>query len=132
MAPLIDDNNVLNITTLMTTQNNYDFILNASLDMVEAQQWVPTASAHLGQANMYMKNVDRCNDMNVSCMLTPGNSKFLLLHENHKSEEQIKAFFNEVYELYVKIVMNPFFDSTQKINIPEFDDKVKKIAAKCF
>ena len=59
-----------------------------------------------------MKNVDRCNDMIVSCMLTATNTKFLLLHENHKSEEQIKAFFNEVYELYVKIVMNPFFDSS--------------------
>ena len=115
-------------TSMCPTQHLYDLILNQSLDNVDKMQWTPSASAHLAQATMYMRTVDRFNGMQVSCMQTPSNSKFLILHENHKYEEQIKQFFNEVYELYVKIVMNPFYDSSEKINIPQFDEKVKKLA----
>ena len=81
---------------------------------------------------MYMRTIDKYNELFVSCMLTPSNAKFLLIHENNKSEDQIKAFFNEVYEYFVKIVMNPFYDPTEKINIPHFDEKIRKIGSKCF
>ena len=40
----------------------------------------------------------------------------MLLHEN-KSEEQVKLFFNEMYELYVRLALNPFFDPNEKINV---------------
>ena len=110
----------------------FDFLLNASLDMVEQLQWNPSANKNQQQAQMYMKRIDRYGDLNISCMMTPSNTKFLLLHESIKQEDQIQMFFNEVYELYVKIIMSPFYDGTQQINIPMFDDRVKKIGMRCF
>jgi trafficking protein particle complex subunit 2 len=42
------------------------------------------------------------NHQQVSCFLTAGNIKFMLLHGG-KNEDSIKNFFQEVYELYVKV-----------------------------
>ena len=42
------------------------------------------------------------NQQQVSTFLTAGHIKFMLLHGG-KSEDSIKNFFNEVYELYVKV-----------------------------
>ncbi|CDW90319.1 trapp complex subunit trs20 [Stylonychia lemnae] len=57
------------------------------------------------------------------------DARFLLLHEN-RSEDAIKNFFNEVYELFVKVVMNPFYDSNQKIQLSSFEERVKSAARK--
>ena len=106
----------------------FDFLLNASLDNVEKSCWTPSANKNAQQAHMYMRTIDKYQELYVSCLLTPSNSKFLLLHENNKSEDQIQSFFNEVYELFVKIIMSPFYDPCEKMNIPQFGEKVRKIA----
>lgn len=77
---------------------------------------------------MYLKTIDKFNEISVSCLLTPSNARFLLLHEG-KGEDAIKNFFNEVYELFVKVVMNPFYESNQKITLQGFEERVK-IAAR--
>ena len=66
---------------------------------------------------MYLKCVDTYSEssfaesgLQVHCFITANNSKFLLLHE-YKQEENIKMFFNEVYELYTKLQLSPFFYS---------------------
>ncbi|KAI9819074.1 MAG: TRAPP subunit [Phylliscum demangeonii] len=48
------------------------FIVHASLDIVEEVQWA--------SGNMYLKCIDRFYNNHVSCFLTGGNIKFLLLH----------------------------------------------------
>ncbi len=57
------------------------------------------------------------------------DAKFLLLHES-RNEDGIKSFFNEVYDLFVKVVMNPFYESNQKISLQSFDERVKSAARK--
>ena len=42
------------------------------------------------------------NHQQISTFLTAGNVKLMLLHSG-KSEDSIKNFFNDVYELYVKV-----------------------------
>jgi len=42
------------------------------------------------------------NQQQVLTFLTAGNIKFMLLHGG-KSEESIRSFFQDVYELYVKV-----------------------------
>ncbi len=79
--------------------------------------------------NMYLKTVDRFNELQITCLLTPSNARFLILHEQ-KSEDGIKNFFNEVYELFVKVVMNPFYESNQKIALPSFEERVRSAARK--
>lgn len=71
-----------------------------------------------------------------------------MLHEK-KDEDGIKNFFNEVYELYLKvtnmffhfiqwdltsyglqILLNPFYTVNTPIFSPAFDEKVKAVAKK--
>ena len=43
------------------------------------------------------------NHQQVSTFLTASNIKFMLLHTGGKSDDNIKNFFQDVYELYVKV-----------------------------
>ena len=54
-------------STLLPTQHQFEFILNASLDQVDMKQWHPTASQNMAQAFCYLGNIDKYNEMFVSC-----------------------------------------------------------------
>ncbi|KDN38145.1 Sedlin [Tilletiaria anomala UBC 951] len=91
----------------------------SSLDAIEDMQFFNGA--------MYMKSVDRINEWTTSAFLVPGNVKFLILHE-HKHEDGIRNFFIDVWELWVKITMNPFRDINDPIRSATFDQKVRASA----
>ncbi|KAL0092484.1 Sedlin [Phycomyces blakesleeanus] len=95
------------------------FITHAALDVVEEIQWTSQA--------MYLKSIDRFNEFFVSSFVTAGNVKLMLLHDQ-KSEDSIKNFFNEIYELYIKILMNPFYEKNFPITSQQFDVRVKAVA----
>ncbi len=79
----------------------YEFIINAALDPVDQMQW--------STPNMYLKTVDRFNDcLSVNCLVTPANARLMVLHEN-AADDKLKTFLNEVYDLFVRLSMNPFF-----------------------
>jgi Sedlin, N-terminal conserved region len=46
--------------------------------------------------------IAKVNNQQVSTFLTAGNIKFMLLHSGH-NEDSIKYFFQDVYEVYVKV-----------------------------
>ncbi|CAM9302261.1 unnamed protein product [Heterosigma akashiwo] len=95
----------------------YDhFILHSSLDMIERAQF--------STQNMYLKTVDRFNELSVSAFLCAQDVKFMLLHAG-KSDDSIKNFFTDVYELYVRLAMNPFYDYDTPILSSNFDKRVK-------
>lgn len=50
----------------------------------------------------YLKVIDKFNERFISAYLTAGNIKLLLLHDA-KSEDAIRNFFNDCYELYIKV-----------------------------
>ncbi|CAJ0824933.1 11964_t:CDS:2 [Entrophospora sp. SA101] len=77
----------------------------------------------------YLKSIDKFNEWHISSMISAGNIKFMLLHET-KNEDGIRNFFNEAYELYIKILMNPFYEVNSTITSVPFDTKVKFIAKK--
>ena len=99
-----------------------EFVLHSSLDFVEKKMFKTS--------NIYLRIVDAHKDSQVSAFLTAGNDKFLLLHSGKASEDTIKTFFLELYEIYVKTVMNPFYEPNSKINFPAFDKRVKELANK--
>ncbi|OLN95635.1 putative trafficking protein particle complex subunit 2 [Colletotrichum chlorophyti] len=113
------------------------FILHSSLDIVEEVQWA--------QGQMYLKLVDKFFNNYVSCFVTAGNVKFLLLHQpsapsstasarsstaiganptSPATEEAIKNFFQEVYENWVKAIMSPFYSLNNEVKSPVFRSRV--------
>jgi len=100
------------------TRQNY-FVIHSALDLVDKAAWTTS--------NMYLKVVDKVNHQQVSAFLTAGNVKLMLLHTG-KSDDSIKNFFQEVYELYVKFAMNPFYLYDTPINSAAFDTRVRSIA----
>jgi hypothetical protein len=62
-------------------------------------QWIGSILGTLTHANLVVEQV---NQQQVSTFLTAGNIKLMLLHGG-KNEESIRNFFQDVYELYVKV-----------------------------
>lgn len=55
--------------------------------------------------------------------------KIMLLHDT-KNEDSIRQLFNDVYDLYVKTLLSPFYFVNQPITSPVFDQKVRALARK--
>ncbi|KAI7835139.1 Sedlin [Kickxella alabastrina] len=104
-------------------ENKYlnQFIVHAALDLVDDAQFTNNAC--------FLKTVDRYNDWNVSAYVTPSNIRLMLLFES-KSDEVVRAFFMECHELYLKTLMNPFYEPNTPIQSLAFDSKVHALAKK--
>ncbi|KAM0791486.1 hypothetical protein ACM66B_005939 [Microbotryomycetes sp. NB124-2] len=96
-------------------------VAHASLDVVEDVQWTNGA--------MYLKSIDKFHEWTVSVWLTPGGVKLILLHEV-KNDEGIRMFLQEVWELYVKTLLNPFHELNTPLKSPAFDTRVRASAKK--
>ncbi|KAI0879603.1 Sedlin [Hypoxylon argillaceum] len=121
-------------------QHMNQFIVHSSLDIVEEVQW--------GTSQMYLKCIDRFFNNYVSCFLTGGNVKFMLLHQppssaisstanprsststiatnptSPQTEEAVRAFMLEVYESWVKTIMSPFYHVNMEVRSPVFRQRV--------
>jgi hypothetical protein len=84
--------------------------------MVDEKLWASNSK--------YLKVVDRFANLFISAFVSPGNVRLLLLHEK-KDEDNVKQFFNEVYELYLHVLLNPFYRLNSPITSAAFDAKVK-------
>lgn len=112
------------------------FILHSAMDMVDmameekadmcASRPRPF-SPRRAKRRRYLRIVDKFNDQNVFAYVTAGQVKFLLLHEG-RNEDAVRNFFLEVHELYVKLVMNPFYEHDTPITSPTFDRAVHALA----
>jgi len=69
---------------------------------------------------LLLQAVDRFNNLVVTAYVTPGNARFLLLHDG-RNDDNIRAFFSEVYEVYLKasVFMYPVpFEMEQHYSCP--------------
>ncbi|KAF2068366.1 hypothetical protein CYY_010309 [Polysphondylium violaceum] len=114
-----------NDNPLYEKENAYvnQYIVHSSLDIVEEHVWKSN--------NMYLKVIDKHNKFNISSYVTASHIKFMLLHEK-KDEDAIRNFFVEVHDLYLKILLNPFYAYNSPITSTAFDNKVKKLGTKYF
>ncbi|XP_057836301.1 uncharacterized protein LOC131046557 isoform X2 [Cryptomeria japonica] len=101
--------------------HQHQFILHAALDIVQDFQWTTSA--------MFLKGVDRFSDLVVSVYVTAGHTRLMLLHDS-RNEDGIKNFFQEVHELYIKILLNPLYLPGSRITSAYFDTKVRALARK--
>ncbi|CAN1344081.1 Trafficking protein particle complex subunit 2 [Linum perenne] len=75
------------------------FVLHAALDIVQDSAWSTSA--------MFLKHLDRFNDLVVSVYVTAGHTRLMLLHDS-RNDDGIKSFFQEVHELYIKVTCCSF------------------------
>jgi hypothetical protein len=80
---------------------------------------------------MHLGVVDKFNNLQVTAYITAAHMKFLLLHDG-KNDDAIKLFFRDVYEIYLKVMMNPFFTPSTRITSTAFAQKVRVIARTYF
>lgn len=73
----------------------HELISYSSIDLVEAMEWTTNA--------MYLKNVDKFNELLIHCFVTPGRMRFLLIHSWKNKDDAIRNFFCEVWEFYTKV-----------------------------
>lgn len=62
--------------------------------------------------------------MLVYAFCTAGGARFLMLHDV-RNEENVKNFFYEVHELYLRVVLSPFHSSRTPIASSVFDARVR-------
>mmetsp|Transcript_5397 Transcript_5397/g.13725 ORF Transcript_5397/g.13725 Transcript_5397/m.13725 type:complete len:135 (-) Transcript_5397:702-1106(-) len=97
------------------------FFVHAALDVVDEEMWKTSS--------MFLKSVDKFNDRVISAYVTATHIRFMLLHDG-KSEEAVRSFFNEVHEIYIKVLANPFCNKDEPITSPAFDARVRALARK--
>ncbi|GMI12156.1 hypothetical protein TrLO_g5972 [Triparma laevis f. longispina] len=106
-------------TTSSSSKQYAHYLLHSQLDIVEKLKHSTSSSQ--------LKTLSSHPPSHISGFLPPSPHAFLLLHGNMNGDN-ITKFFNDVCEVFLKAMMNPFQGMEDGINSKGFDDRVRAIA----
>ena len=72
------------------------------------------------------RGTDGVNNLHVSVFVTASNHKIMLLHPG-RSENNIKHFFQDIYEVWTKHLMGTFVKVGDPVESKAFDQRVRSI-----
>mmetsp|Transcript_32112 Transcript_32112/g.51931 ORF Transcript_32112/g.51931 Transcript_32112/m.51931 type:complete len:132 (+) Transcript_32112:39-434(+) len=107
-----------------TKEDLNQFIIHAALDLVDKTE--------KNSNNMYLGQVDKFNEFLISGFVSIGTTRFLLLHNKAMNEQNIKKFFSEAYNVYLKLLMNPFYLKGSPIDDARFAQEMERIGKQNF
>ncbi|KAF2207086.1 hypothetical protein CERZMDRAFT_51818 [Cercospora zeae-maydis SCOH1-5] len=130
------------------------FIVHAAIDMVEEAQW-STRDLYLKKIDSFQNNHIHCflTGGNIKFMLlmnpdpnataysnfqapasrpNTGRQSSLIASNptSQQTEEAVRQFMTEVYEAWMKCIMNPFYNVNQPVTSPMFRGRVANAAKK--
>lgn len=71
--------------------------------------------------------MDRFNDFSIVAFAGTGDVRMMMLHKS-TNEESIRLFFQDVYHMLVKILINPFYQRATLIRDARFERAVREVA----
>ncbi|CAG9805121.1 unnamed protein product [Chironomus riparius] len=92
------------------------FIAHAALDLIDEHKWKNNTT--------YLKCLDKFNQFFVSAFVTASQIRFVMVHDT-QNDTGIKNFFNEIYETYIKLALNPFYNINSPIKSVQFEKKAQ-------
>eukprot|EP01061_Rhynchopus_euleeides_P047276 TRINITY_DN9410_c0_g1_i1.p1 TRINITY_DN9410_c0_g1~~TRINITY_DN9410_c0_g1_i1.p1 ORF type:complete len:136 (+),score=29.45 TRINITY_DN9410_c0_g1_i1:85-492(+) len=99
------------------------FIIHAALDNIDEIMW--------STPSFYLKNADSFKDFHISAYISPGYVRFLLM-QDREIPDTARSFFAEVNELYLKVLLNPFYQVNTRISSQVFKQRVGQLVRKYF
>eukprot|EP00792_Barthelona_sp_PAP020_P009249 TRINITY_DN3281_c2_g6_i1.p1 TRINITY_DN3281_c2_g6~~TRINITY_DN3281_c2_g6_i1.p1 ORF type:complete len:156 (+),score=34.07 TRINITY_DN3281_c2_g6_i1:32-469(+) len=106
-----------------------DFVVHSSIDIIEEIQ--------ANTSKMFLKCVDQFQNKFVYAYVTANHTKFILLYSttdsikpNSRTEENIKNFFMETHEAYVKALLNPLNIPNSRLENHSFVAKIQNLVRK--
>ena len=71
--------------------------------------------------------MDRFNEFSVVAFAGTGEIRMMMLHKS-TNEESLRLFFQDVYHMLVKVLMNPFYKRGARVCDVRFERAVKEVA----
>ena len=107
-------------------------MIRAAIDSVEKAEWECRSTfSTSGSTGANLRSVFEWHQWRVNAYVTTSRVRLLLLHEGGaKADDSVKAFFQDVHELFIKVQLNPFFERWSRISAPRFDERVRSLARK--
>ncbi|EDR27836.1 trafficking protein particle complex subunit, putative [Entamoeba dispar SAW760] len=93
------------------------FVILSALDFIEEKKKTTP--------KMYFKSIDVYGSHHLSAFVTSGNIKFVLMSTS--KTDDTKGFFTSVYEDYVKIILNPFYELQTPIESEGLNTHIKQL-----
>jgi hypothetical protein len=86
----------------------------------------------LKNVSSYLRAIDRFQDtFPISAHVTATGTRLLLLHDQLKSDDGVRAFLADAHESYLKAALNPFYERRMALKeMSGFEAKIRAAAKK--